>query len=72
MVHPVLLDTPAVAERLGLKAQRLRILRMTGGGPEYIKIGQKVFYDLRAIDQWLDTRRVANTTQGRALNKEGA
>jgi|GEM_PF-531254 len=37
------------AQFLGLSKQTLAKLRMSGGGPEYVKIGRRVVYQRRAL-----------------------
>jgi predicted DNA-binding transcriptional regulator AlpA len=36
----------------------LRLRRMRGEGPPYIKIGRAVRYDIRDLDDWLNKHRV--------------
>jgi hypothetical protein len=36
----------------------LRVQRMRGTGPAYIKIGRAVRYDIRDLDKWLEAHRV--------------
>ena len=57
-----MLRTEAAAEYTGLAASTLNKLRLTGGGPEYIKLGKVVVYDPDALDAWLSTKRRASTS----------
>jgi hypothetical protein len=38
-------------------------LRLTGGGPAFSKVGTKVLYNRNDLDSWLDSKRVASTSQ---------
>jgi hypothetical protein len=37
-------------------------LRCSGDGPEYIKLGSKVYYEEAAIERWLSTKRRTSTS----------
>jgi hypothetical protein len=41
----------------GTTDQFWNALRHKGEGPEYIKIGRKVYYDLAVVRVWLDSNR---------------
>jgi hypothetical protein len=56
-------DTMAAAAFTGLARATLAKLRCIGGGPEYLKLGRKVVYRRVDLANWLNLRRVANTTQ---------
>lgn len=36
-------------------------LRVAGGGPPFVKIGKRVLYDTRDLDQWLDGLKRTST-----------
>ena len=36
----------------------LKLSRMRGKGPAYLKIGRSVRYDIKDLDQWLQAHRV--------------
>jgi len=44
---------------------QIRKLRITGGGPPFIKIGRNVFYDERAVDEWLAAHTMNSTSDKR-------
>jgi hypothetical protein len=46
------------APYIGMSVPFLRLSRMHGGGPPYLKIGRSVRYDVRDLDNWLHARRV--------------
>jgi hypothetical protein len=56
-------DAAAAATFTGLAVATLAKLRCIGGGPEYLKLGRKVVYRRSDLANWLNARRVANTTQ---------
>lgn len=40
----------------------LNKLRLTGGGPKYIKLGRTVLYDQADLDAWLNAHRRSSTS----------
>lgn len=58
------LDTAAAEQYTGLARQTLAKLRVYGGGPRYIKVGRRVIYDTRDLDDWLDSRKRNSTSDG--------
>jgi predicted DNA-binding transcriptional regulator AlpA len=63
------LDTKQTAEYIGCAKSTLDKLRVTGGGPKFIKIGKKVIYDIEGdVDPWLERQKRASTCDtGRSL-----
>ncbi len=58
---PRILRTPEAASYVGLSASTLEKMRLSGGGPRFIRLGGRaVGYELRDLDAWLDTRRKAS------------
>lgn len=57
-----MLRTQGAAEYLSLSVSTLNKLRLTGGGPEYIKLGKVVVYDLVDLDAWLLSKRRRSTS----------
>ncbi len=51
-----LLNSVEVAERLRISHQRIRALRMEGGGPPFIKIGYLVRYRVEDVEAWIASR----------------
>jgi len=47
------------APYIGMSKMYLRISRMRGDGPPYLKIGRAVRYDVRDLDKWLESKRIA-------------
>jgi predicted DNA-binding transcriptional regulator AlpA len=46
------------APYIGMSTMFLRISRMRGDGPPYLKIGRSVRYDTADLDRWLESKRV--------------
>jgi predicted DNA-binding transcriptional regulator AlpA len=57
-----MLRTEDAANYTGLSASTLNKLRLTGGGPEYIKVGKSVVYDPADLDAWLSSKRRRSTS----------
>lgn len=60
-----LLTPKTVTDRYGLKEAWLAKLRMTGKGPEFIKMGRRssrIYYEESAIEAWLASKRRRSTS----------
>jgi hypothetical protein len=57
------IDAAAAAAFTGLAIATLAKLRCVGGGPKFFKLGRKVLYRRGDLADWLNARRVANTTE---------
>ena len=68
-----ILRTPEAAEYLGLAASTLEKKRLTGDGPEFVKLTSRaVGYDIRALDAWLDTQcRSSTSDSGQGSGRSG-
>ena len=65
------LRTLEAATYCGSSASTFEKLRLTGGGPRYIKIGRRVVYDQADLDEWLaGNRRRSTSDQGPAVPEE--
>lgn len=58
-----LLDTDDVAAYIGLSPVTLRKWRMTGAGPNFVRLGRAVRYRKAVIDAFLTAREYATTTE---------
>jgi len=38
-------------------------MRIVGGGPPYHKLGRRVIYDAKALDEWMDARQRISTNR---------
>jgi predicted DNA-binding transcriptional regulator AlpA len=56
------LNVGEAAEYTGLAASTLNKLRLTGDGPEYIKLGRRVLYARDSIEGWLRSHRRTSTS----------
>ncbi|HEV2899894.1 MAG TPA: DNA-binding protein [Pseudaminobacter sp.] len=57
-----MLRTDGASLHTGLSVSTLEKLRLTGGGPRYIKLGRAVVYDPLDLDAWLDANRRKSTS----------
>jgi predicted DNA-binding transcriptional regulator AlpA len=57
-----MLRTPEAAVYCGSSASTFEKLRLTGGGPRYLKLGRRVAYDPADLDVWLSTKRRTSTS----------
>ncbi|WP_422385478.1 helix-turn-helix transcriptional regulator [Oceanicaulis alexandrii] len=60
---PSLLNTAQVAERFNLSASYLNKLRLTGGGPRFVKIGRRVAYDIVDLLEWIEAQKRVSTSE---------
>ena len=47
---------------LGLSKSKLDKMRVYGGGPPYLKLGRRVLYDTRDLDEWSAAHRRLSTS----------
>jgi excisionase family DNA binding protein len=57
------LSAKEAAQYTGLGFSTLAKLRLKGGSAPYAKVGSKVVYRKADLDAWLESKRVANTSQ---------
>lgn len=60
---PKLLNVNEAAERLGVSTSYLNKLRLTGGGPAFVKLGARVSYDPGDLAAWLDANKRRSTSE---------
>lgn len=58
-----LLNTGEAAAILGVAPQTLAILRVQGGGPKYAKLGRRVVYDVRDLEEYVAARKCSSTSE---------
>jgi predicted DNA-binding transcriptional regulator AlpA len=63
------LDTPTAATFLKLSQSTLTKRRLTGGGPRYLKLGRRVVYARRALEEWARAHERASTSDPGGLAK---
>ena len=57
------LNVQEAARFLGVSVSKLNKLRGSGGGPQYMKLGRRVLYDLRDLEQWAAQRKRYHTSE---------
>ena len=60
--HEVLFTTEEAAEYLRLSPRTLERYRVTGEGPNFLKLGRRVFYRRSDLDAWRDARLRRSTS----------
>jgi len=61
--NPKILRTPAAAAYCGLAASTFEKRRLSGDGPEFVRLGARaVGYEISALDTWLASRRRLSTS----------
>jgi len=63
-VNTPLMPTPQAAKYLRVGASLLNRMRRENTGPDYIKIGRKVFYRVVDLDKYIDLNAVNNSNKG--------
>jgi len=66
-----LLNEGELAEQLGSTVRFLQSKRMTGGGPEFIKVGDSVRYSQLAVGKWLKSRTFNTNKQAKESLSRG-
>jgi len=67
MTEHKLLSVTQAADHLGVSASYLNKLRVTGGGPPFVKMGARVSYDLADLSAWIEAQKRSSTSdQGEA------
>ena len=56
------LRTPKAAAYCGSAESTFEKLRVTGGGPAFLKLGRTVVYDTADLDAWLESKRCLSTS----------
>lgn len=52
-----LTDDRVVAKMLGVSGVTVRIWRMKGKGPRWVKVGSRVRYDLADVRAWIESQK---------------
>lgn len=66
-----LLDTKQAARRVALSPRTLERFRVTGGGPEFVKMGHAVRYAVSKLDEWIEKcNRKSTSDDCRASKKK--
>lgn len=65
------MDAKSAVAYTGLSYKTMAVQRSQGVGPPFIKLGKSIFYRKDDLDAWLNSCRVASTSEYRAKNKRG-
>ena len=68
VANRVFLDVRQAAELIGLSKSYLDKMRMTGKGPDYLRVGARVVYRRRDIEAWFDKHVQSSTAENRAMS----
>ena len=63
------LRTKPAAKRCGSTESTFEKLRVTGGGPLFIKMGKTVVYAVEDLDVWMAERRFHSTAEADAAHQ---
>ena len=63
-------SVPELCEELGLSHFSLQRWRSQGSGPEYEKIGNRIFYRVDVVEQWRQSTGRSSTSDGPAESTE--
>lgn len=57
-----LVKTKGASKITSLSESQLNKLRVYGGGPEYVKLGRSVLYEIEALEAWIAKHRRTSTS----------
>jgi len=57
------LSSKQAADLIGISASTLAKLRLSGEGPDYLKLGKRVFYRPNDLDVWQSQRVFKSTSE---------
>lgn len=57
------LTTKEAANYLRLAENTLEKMRLTGAGPQFVRMGRAVRYTRNALENWMTARTVSSTSQ---------
>jgi hypothetical protein len=66
-----LFDVGGASHILGISVSRLNKLRVSGGGPAYIKMGNRVCYAREDLEHFIKQNRQKSTAQNKPLRTVG-
>ena len=58
-------DESAISKLLDCEVKTLQAWRCRGGGPPFIRVGRLVRYRPQDVEAWIESRRVASTSEAR-------
>ncbi len=69
VAHKRLVNERRAAEILGMQVRTLQQWRVSGRGPEFVKLGRAVRYSLEALDAFIAKNTAQSTTGADALKQ---
>ena len=60
---PAYVPPLGASDLMGVAPQTLARWRCEGGGPPFIRVGRKIMYAVEDITAWMNSRRVASTSE---------
>lgn len=60
--RPPRMTVDDAARHVGVSVSFMNRARLTGDGPEYLKLGRRVVYERDSLDAWLASRRRRSTS----------
>jgi predicted DNA-binding transcriptional regulator AlpA len=57
-----LLTTAAMCEWIGIAPATAASWRVYGRGPKHVKVGARVFYDSRDVEEWIESNKRTSTS----------
>jgi hypothetical protein len=57
------LSTSDAADYCSVGKSTLEKLRLSGGGPQFVKLGARVIYEVADLDAWLNRHRFGSTSE---------
>ena len=67
-----LLDDRAMERKHAFRRQTWRKWRLTGYGPPFIKIGNRVYYREADVDAWIDSHRYRSSAEVTVAREQAA
>ena len=71
MTEIQLLDEREVSKRLSVSVNTLRYWRLSGDGPNWVKLGRLVRYDAAALENFVGRNRVSQRRERPRMNADG-
>lgn len=65
---PLNIKVQDAAALTGISVSKLNLLRLTGGGPRFMRFGRSVCYRLAEVIRWMDKPDFASTSEADASN----
>lgn len=67
--HVRLMRSSQLEDALGLPKNALAKMRLDGSSPKFIRLGRRIYYDVREVQRWLDANTFTTTAEASAAAK---